>query len=202
MKKIILKQGEKIWNFIFIKEVDPDISPSRKHRKVLVKCICWIEKKIRLNSILTGLQQTCGCIKNEVSSRNWKNNKTHWLSYNKFYKTFNWINQRVKNKNSKDYKNYWLRGIKILWETFEDFKKDMYESYLIHIEKYGENNTTIERIDNNKHYCKENCKWATKYEQSLNKRGRIIVNWKTLQEISAETKKPYWKVWREYKKFI
>ena len=46
----------------------------------------------------------------------------------------------------------------------------MYESYLEHIKKFGKKNTTIDRIDNDGNYCKENCHWATAKEQSLNVR--------------------------------
>ena len=49
----------------------------------------------------------------------------------------------------------------------------MLESYLEHIRKYGEDNTTLERIDNEKGYIKENIKWATRKEQAENKRTTI-----------------------------
>lgn len=51
----------------------------------------------------------------------------------------------------------------------------VFRRYVLHIEKYGEDNTTLERIDVNKGYCKENCRWATRKEQSLNKRNTVIV---------------------------
>lgn len=54
----------------------------------------------------------------------------------------------------------------------------MYESYLEHTNINGENNTTIERIDVNKDYCFNNCKWATWDEHAKNNR-------------SLEVKSPY-----------
>jgi hypothetical protein len=67
---------------------------------------------------------------------------------------------------------YGAREIKVCdeWQNFENFMRDMYPSYLEHCEKYGEGNTSIERIDNDKGYNKENCKWATCAEQSSNRR--------------------------------
>lgn len=87
------------------------------------------------------------------------------------------MKNRCRNKKLACYPNYGGRGIKYCkeWESLECFRDDMYESYLEHAEEYGEKNTTLDRIDVNGDYCKENCRWVTKGEQSFNRRNSTFV---------------------------
>jgi hypothetical protein len=63
----------------------------------------------------------------------------------------------------KDFKNYGGRGITVTqhWHTFENFLADM---------GMRPNGCTLERIDNQKGYYKENCLWATYRAQNFNRR--------------------------------
>lgn len=110
---------------------------------------------------------------------------------------------RCKNKNSENYTKYGGRGIKCLWNSFEKFKDDMYESYIKHVEEFGEKQTTIERIDNNGNYCKENCRWATQKEQASNKRNTLKISFngeiKTLKEWAKEKNIGYMKLFHRIK---
>ena len=83
------------------------------------------------------------------------------------------IRRRCMFPSQQNYKYYGGRGIKCLWLKYSDFKRDMYKSYIKHLSKYGRRDTTIDRIDPDYHYCKENCKWSTVTEQLQKRRGKI-----------------------------
>lgn len=112
----------------------------------------------------------------------------------KFKRAFLDIYQRCNNKNVKSYKNYWWRGIKCEWLQYKDFYKDMYASFVEHDRIYWWINTSINRIDNNWNYCKENCEWNTFKEQQNNRSTNCIIEWKTLQQRSEELGIDKWKL--------
>ncbi|QGH73079.1 MAG: homing endonuclease [Podoviridae sp. ctviO18] len=141
----------------------------------LFRCICGKEKIIFIGNVQTKKTESCGCLHKEITS---VRSTTHGKSAHALYWIFSSINARCNNKNSKSYKDYGGRGIKVLWKSFEEFYKDMSVSYQRHLKKYGRRNTSIDRIDNNGHYSKQNCRWATHQEQCLNHRGNRLVTYK------------------------
>jgi len=97
----------------------------------------------------------------------------HWMYTARFYNIFRDMKGRCNDSNNKQYKNYWWRWIKVERESFEDFRDDMYESYLEHCRGYWEKDTTIDRIDVDWNYRKENCRRATMKEQANNKKNSV-----------------------------
>lgn len=119
----------------------------------------------------------------EVYLKHLKNNKG--ISHQSCIKTLNGVDKRfyeiwagmikrTTNKNSKAYVNYGGRGISSdEYKFFIDFYDDMYESYKKHCEIYGEENTSLDRINVDGDYTKMNLRWATKKVQNRNTRKQL-----------------------------
>src|SRR5579864_8302767 len=131
----------------------------------LGQCDCGNSKIFIGNNLVKGRSNSCGCLRKELIT-------THGMSHTKFYTTWEGIINRCTNPRSKWFNDYGGRNILVCgsWLKFENFMKDMYESYLSHIKEFGENNTSIDRIDVDGNYEPNNCKWSTNREQQRNKR--------------------------------
>lgn len=111
---------------------------------------------------------------------------------NKLYRTYRAILQRCYNPKDAGYNYYGGRGIICEWESYLDFKKDMEESFKKHLDKHGSRNTSIDRIDVDGNYCKENCRWSTQKEQANNTRRNLKVEYQgrilNIHQLSNKTK--------------
>lgn len=132
-----------------------------KHKKKCYDCLCECGKigNVVGSNLVTGASKSCGCLSREkmVSSHT-----THGKAYSREYKTWGGMMSRCNNPNVPHYERYGGRGIKVCkrWHKFVNFFADMGER---------PKGKTLDRIDNNKSYCKSNCRWATQSEQCHNR---------------------------------
>lgn len=94
--------------------------------------------------------------------------RTHEMSNTRIYRLWKSMRSRCNNANRKNYKDYGGRGIKICseWNDFINF-------YHWSINNGYNDNLTIERIDVNKGYSPDNCKWIPRSEQNFNKQNSV-----------------------------
>jgi hypothetical protein len=112
--------------------------------------------------------------------------KTH-----KLYKIWRALKSRCDNKNHSKYEYYGGKGIRysLKWSNYVGFKEDMNLRFIKYSRLYGEENISIERIDSNKNYTKNNCTFTHKYNQNGNTKKTkwfIATNLKTGEQIKAK----------------
>lgn len=126
----------------------------------LFQCDCGNQKKINGNSVRKGVTKSCGCLSKETVRNRCR---THGMSKTNIYHVWNNMMGRCFNKNDPSYKNYGARGITVSerWLVFENFLEDM---------GHPPDSLSIDRIDNESGYSKENCRWTDISTQNTNKR--------------------------------
>lgn len=98
--------------------------------------------------------------------------KWHHGKGTRLYSIWKAMKVRCYNRNSKAYKRYGGRGITICDEWRDDFP-----AFREWATSHGYNDTlTIDRIDTNKGYSPDNCRWATYKTQANNTRRNVILN--------------------------
>lgn len=152
--------------------------------RAMWECICKCGKNttVPTDKLKSGHTRSCGCFHLKKVTK-------HAQSRTRFYRIWH----AAKSRSLKQF-GYEDIGFDERWNIFTNFYKDMHKSYQIHVLKYGEKNTTIDRIDTNGNYSKTNCRWATYSVQNNNFKKTKRYSWKnkfsTLSEIFELEKPP------------
>lgn len=156
--------GQRFGRLLVIDRAPNHICPGGSYA-VVWNCVCDCGKHVQVlaNSLRNGNNKSCGCYRRDKRT-------THNKRNTRLYNIWANMRQRCNNANHKQYADYGGRGITICdeWADFETF----YQWALAN--GYTES-LSIDRIDNNKGYCPDNCRWADDSTQANNKRNNRII---------------------------
>lgn len=181
MSKLIDLSGQ---YFGYWKVIERSASTKAGDSTWLCECKCGTKKIVLGKGLRTGKSRSCGCMKKEeLRERRF----VHGKHETRLYRIWHHMILRITNENEKSYKYYGGRGITVCKEWSESFVE--FEKWAIE-NGYAEN-LTIDRIDNNKGYSPDNCRWATRKEQSNNTRRNYYLTYqgetKTISEWAKKT---------------
>lgn len=126
-------------------------------------CQCGVKFSCKLAHIKSGNTSSCGCYNKQPDAHAGIKHGYAKGPKRNTYAIWAGMKDRCLNLNNPRYSSYGGRGITVCerWIKFEGFLEDMGEK---------PQGRSLDRVDNNRGYSKENCRWATPIEQQCNTR--------------------------------
>jgi hypothetical protein len=136
--------------------------------KWLCRCECGTEKPVNASSLLSGRSESCGCLMKEALSLRSIHGHIRGGKQSATYVVWRGMLRRCADANHPSYANYGGKGIRVCerWKSFEAFLDDMGER---------PEGKTLDRIDGNGGYSKDNCRWFTMREQANNRANNHLL---------------------------
>lgn len=163
----------------------------RRRTMWLCKCDCGQMVEVEGSHLKNGHTKSCGCLNREfIADLNFKNG----LSGTKIYYVWYNMRNRCNRKDGREYSLYGGRGISVCDEWLGENGFVNFSNWAM-TNGYSDN-LSLDRIDNNKGYCPENCRWTDRYIQANNKRNNRFVKINgevgTVANMARKYKINYW----------
>lgn len=125
------------------------------------RCDCGTLREVAGGNLRDGLTRSCGCEKDRKSSERFRK---HGDTGSRLYRAWQNMLSRCRNIRLSEYPRYGGREIKVCdeWNDFAVFRSWALRN------GYSDN-LTLDRIDSDKRYFPENCRWATRAVQAINR---------------------------------
>ena len=162
MKMSITKDltGKKYGRWTVIRR---DTNDKNNRSRWVCECECGNTKTLKLCDLRNGRSKSCGCLRRENTSKMFS---SHQKTNTRLYRIWASMKNRCLNPNASRYKDWGGRGITVC----EEWKNNFIAFYEWAMTNGYSDNLSIDRIDNDKGYSPDNCRWATLTEQMRNTR--------------------------------
>lgn len=136
-------------------------------------CDCGNIAVVHCSNLKYNRTKSCGCLHKEAVTK-------HGLRYAPEYQIWSAIKDRCYNEKRPEYCDYGGRNI-----TMCDEWQDSFEAFYRDMGPRPSSKHSVERRDNDKGYCKENCYWASRIEQANNTRRNIFYEYNGISRTLA-----------------